>query len=63
MRSFSKLKLLKHYLRSAVVQSRLSDLALLSIEREVADTTNFDIVINDFVFVKSRSESRSVPEM
>src|SRR6218665_1734728 len=33
-RSFSKLKLIKTYLRSCVTQERLSDLGLLSIERE-----------------------------
>ena len=43
--------------RSTVVKSRLRDLALLSIEREAAGrpTTNFDIVINDFASLKSRS--------
>ena len=56
-RSFSKLKLIRHYLPSTMGlgQSRLSYPALVSIEREVADTTNFDVVINDFTSVKSRS--------
>ena len=34
-RSFSKLKLIKTYLRSTMVKSRLSDLALLSIENDM----------------------------
>ena len=33
-RSFSKLKLIKTYLRSCITQERLSDLGLLIIERE-----------------------------
>ena len=33
-RSFSKLKLIKTYLRSAMAQERLSGLAILSIENE-----------------------------
>ena len=35
-RSFSKLKLIKNYLRSAMSQTRLTDLAFLSIERELS---------------------------
>ena len=36
-RSFSKLKLVKTYLRSQMSQRRLSSLAMLSIEREVSN--------------------------
>ena len=36
-RSFSKLKLIKNFLRSSMSQERLSDLALLSIENERAN--------------------------
>jgi hAT family C-terminal dimerisation region len=35
-RSFSKLKLIKNYLRSTMSAERLSDLAMLSIEYECA---------------------------
>jgi hypothetical protein len=35
-RSFSKLKLIKNYLRSSVEQMRLSGLAIISIERDHA---------------------------
>ena len=34
-RSFSKLKLIKNYLRSAMSQTRLTDLAVLAIERNL----------------------------
>ena len=53
-RSFSKLKLIKNYLLSAMSQTRLTDLAVLSIERELADGLNFDSVINNFAERKVR---------
>lgn len=53
-RSFSKLKLIKSYLRTTMAQSRLTGLALLSIECEYANSTDFDEVIRQFAAVKSR---------
>ena len=53
-RSFSKLKLIKTYLRSTMSQLRLSSLALLSVERQVAETLNFNSIINDFAALKAR---------
>jgi hypothetical protein len=53
-RSFSKLKLISSYLRASMGQERLSDLALLSIEREQFEKINFDDVIDQFATVKSR---------
>lgn len=53
-RSFSKLKLIKSYLRTTMGQSRLNGLALLSIESECADSIDFDEVIRQFAAVKSR---------
>jgi len=47
-RSFSKLKLVKTYLRSQMIDARLSGLAVLSIERELAETLDFHSVIKDF---------------
>ncbi|ESO02949.1 hypothetical protein HELRODRAFT_81078, partial [Helobdella robusta] len=53
-RSFSKLKIIKNYLRSTMGQSRLSDLAILSIERDLAKKVDFDEVINKFASLKAR---------
>ena len=53
-RSFSKLKLIINYLRSTMAQSRLSDLALLSIESDFAKAIDVDEVIGSFAAVKSR---------
>ena len=40
-RSFSKLKLIKNFLRSSMSQERLSDLTLLSTEKEQAKNLDF----------------------
>jgi len=53
-RSFSKLKLIKNYLRSTMSSLRLSNLAILSIEREVTDSIDFEDVITEFANRKSR---------
>jgi len=53
-RSFSKLKLILSYTRVSMGQDRLSDLALLSVERETLEKTDFDDVIDQFATVKSR---------
>uniref|UniRef100_A0A8R7UKV9 HAT C-terminal dimerisation domain-containing protein n=1 Tax=Triticum urartu TaxID=4572 RepID=A0A8R7UKV9_TRIUA len=47
-KSFSKLKLLKNCLRSTMLQDRLNGLAMCSIEKDILDNIDFDIVINDF---------------
>ena len=53
-RSFSKLKLIRNYLRSIMLQGRLSDLTILSIESELARTVDFSQVIDSFVSIKAR---------
>ena len=53
-RSFSKLKLILSYLRASMSQNRLNDLALLSIERETVEKTNFDQIIDKFASIKAR---------
>lgn len=53
-RSFSKLKLIKTYLRSTMSQSRLSGLATLSIEHELASKLDLDKVIKEFASAKNR---------
>ena len=45
--TFSKLKLLKMYLRSTMAQERLSGLAVISINHEVAGQILYDDVIDD----------------
>lgn len=53
-RSFSKLKLIKSYLRSTMGQDRLSNLAIISIEKDLAKELDYDDVIDDFVNLKAR---------
>lgn len=53
-RSFSKLKLILSYLRASMGQERLCDLALLSIEREETDQTDFSEVIEKFASANAR---------
>ena len=47
-RFFSKLKLVKDYLWSAMSQTRLVDLARLNIESSIARQVDFDSVIRNF---------------
>lgn len=53
-RSFSKLKLIKTYLRSTMSQIRLTSLATLSIENEIAENLDFSSVIKEFANRKAR---------
>jgi hypothetical protein len=53
-RSFSKLKIIKSYLRNTMGQSRLSGLSLLAIEASHAKLMNTDLLINDFAEMKAR---------
>jgi hypothetical protein len=48
-RSFSKLKLLKNYLRSTMSQERLNGLATLCIEKKLLDDIDISSIIDDFV--------------
>ena len=56
-RSFSKLKLIKNFLRSFMSQERLSGLALLSIENKRAKYLNFRKVIQQFASAKVRRKN------
>ncbi|OWR53708.1 hypothetical protein KGM_203669 [Danaus plexippus plexippus] len=51
-RSFSKLKLIKTYLRSTMGQERLSGLAILSIERAIARLLSYENVIKVLAILK-----------
>uniref|UniRef100_A0A3B3XBU0 TTF-type domain-containing protein n=2 Tax=Poecilia mexicana TaxID=48701 RepID=A0A3B3XBU0_9TELE len=54
-RSFSKLKLIKTYLRSNMSNDRLSQLAVISIENNVARSISFDAIIEKWASAKSRN--------
>ena len=47
-------KLIRSYFRASMGQSRLCDLALLSIEREITKEIDFDNIIKQFASVKAR---------
>lgn len=53
-RSFSKLKIIKNYLRSTMLQQRLSFLAIVSIEHEILDSLDTRKLIEDFANLKTR---------
>ena len=53
-RAFSKMKIIKNYLRSNLSQERLNGLAMLSIERQLAKNLDFKDIIDDFATRKVR---------
>ena len=53
-RSFSKLKLIKSYLRSTMSQERLSGLTILSIENEMLEELKYKNLISQFASQKVR---------
>lgn len=53
-RSFSKLKLIKNYLRTSMCQERLSDLAVISIENKICEAIDHNEMINELASVKAR---------
>ncbi|KAL6194958.1 hypothetical protein ACLB2K_036033 [Fragaria x ananassa] len=53
-RSFSKLKLIKTYLRSTMSQKRLNGLAMLSIEKKVVDKLDYANLITTFASKTAR---------
>jgi len=52
-RSFSKLKIIKNYLRSSMNQERLSDPATISIEKEVMENLEFKNLLIEFAREKA----------
>ncbi|KAL4092326.1 hypothetical protein QTP88_026849 [Uroleucon formosanum] len=56
-RSFSRLKLIKTYLRSTIAEDRLSNLAVLSIERNVAEDMDYNNFIETFAKMKKRRKT------
>jgi hypothetical protein len=55
-RSFSKLKIIKNYLRSSIAQDRLDALAMISIEAEEARKLFVAKMIDTFAERKARCE-------
>jgi hypothetical protein len=53
-RSFSKLKLIKTYLRTTMSQERLNGLAMISIENEYLDKLKYDDLIEEFASKNAR---------
>ena len=53
-RSFSKLKLIKSYLRSTMSQERLNRLAMISIEKNVLETLDWKTLIDTFATQNAR---------
>lgn len=53
-RSFSKLKLIKSYLRTSMTRERLTSLAILSIEEDIASNLDYNEIINEFARNKAR---------
>ena len=47
-------KIIKSYFRSTITNERLSVLALISIESDLAENIDFDSTINRFASMKSR---------
>jgi len=56
-RSFSKLKLIKNYLRISIGQERLSHIAVLNIEKNKTKELNIDKIIDDFAHIKARKKN------
>ncbi|PWA61545.1 zinc finger MYM-type protein 1 [Artemisia annua] len=59
-RSFSKLKLLKSYLRSTMSQERLSGLAMIAIENGILVDINCEELINQFAMKNAMRASRII---
>lgn len=53
-RSFSKLKLIKNYLRNTIGQDRLSNISILNIEKEKTAQLDMSKIIHDFANMKTR---------
>lgn len=53
-KSFSKLKLIKTYLRSTMSQERITGLTIISINHTAAEQISYDDVIDDFASRKAR---------
>lgn len=55
-RSFSKLKLIKNYLRNSIGQERLSGISILNIERRRTSEIDIEKIIDNFAHAKARKK-------
>ena len=55
-RTFSKLKLIKSYLRLTVSQEKLSGLAILSTEKNMLEKIDYKSLINNFASKRAKNE-------
>lgn len=53
-RSFSKLKIIKNYLRSTMSQERLSNLSIISIENQIAGELEISDILDQFAIKNAR---------
>ena len=53
-RTFSKLKLIKSYLRATMSQKRLNGLVILSIEKNMLEKIDYKSLINNFASKRAR---------
>jgi hypothetical protein len=53
-RSFSKMKIVKNYLRSTMKGERLEDLIVLSTEKDLTDTIDLNVILKIWATRKNR---------
>jgi len=53
-RMFSKLKLIKNYLRSKMADQRLNALMMLSCEKDITDSLDIDDLVHKWATLKQR---------
>lgn len=56
-RSFSKFKIVKNYLKNSMSQDRLSNIAILNIERSRSDELDIEKIIDNFANAKARKKN------
>lgn len=56
-RTFSKLKIVKNYLRNRLLQDRLSDLAIISIENNASKSLDYSKICDEFARSKAKKRN------